>query len=141
MLTCLIDCTLPGPHDRLVARSRGEDISAEAEVVRVDGVAGEPKLVEDAVSEGRRISEMIFMRHRDEIRFVKNRKLHPELELMEEETVDYLDLFLVLYQVLQIQSLRVCHEAKTSCVIGITINSSLHREEERVHNLDSSIQD
>ena len=54
MLTCLIERALPGADDRLVARPRREDVAAEAEEVGVDGVAGEPELVEDAVSGGQK---------------------------------------------------------------------------------------
>ena len=60
-MTSLIDCVLPSAHHWLVARPRREDVSGHAEVVRVDGVAGETKLVENAVSERRKMKSLLVV--------------------------------------------------------------------------------
>ena len=60
-MTSLIDCVLPSAHHWLVARPRREDVSGHAEVVRVDGVAGETKLVENAVSERRKMKSLLVI--------------------------------------------------------------------------------
>ena len=57
---CLVHCVLPRAHDGLVARPGGEDVAADAEVVGVDGVKGEPELVEDAVSGWKRRKKSSF---------------------------------------------------------------------------------
>ena len=71
MLTCLVERALPGADHRLVARPRREDVAAEAEEVGVDGVAGEPELVEDAVSGGQFYNTLFTLI----LKIVRNRAL------------------------------------------------------------------